>query len=328
MKNKKLDIVFNPKIHTHEIAFLKWLGTPQVFPYFWTQKYNDMKIQIFFDSVKDMPYVIHCAKRLYFPKIKYFCFCKSMNIWYYKGLYKSLLVENDYHSPHRYFTATFQVEEDDILFDIGAAEAWVTLENIDKIKHAYIFETDPKWIQALNATFEQYRDKVTIVNKYVSNIDSENTIRLDSFFKSESCNIFIKLDVEGAEKAVLSGMKDVIKHNKSKLVVCTYHQNDDAEFFENWFKNNDYETQFSNGYMFFPLPKMKKEKEFGEPSLRKGILRCWKNSDYPNIVDDTNNLYEFEAANKKIYTSRSTPKAPFINVLARICHWVNRKIYW
>jgi 16S rRNA A1518/A1519 N6-dimethyltransferase RsmA/KsgA/DIM1 with predicted DNA glycosylase/AP lyase activity len=40
---------------------------------------------------------------------------------------------------------------------------------VSGVNRIYMFEYDKEWIAALETTFEPYKDKVEIINKYVSN---------------------------------------------------------------------------------------------------------------------------------------------------------------
>ncbi len=74
------------------------------------------------------------------------------------------------------------VKDNDILSDIGAAEGNFSLSVIDKVQHVYLFETDNDWIEALEKTFEPWKEKVSIIHKFVGNKDTDTCITLDSFF--------------------------------------------------------------------------------------------------------------------------------------------------
>lgn len=299
--------MYNNKFISHqhdnyelERAYLKWYCFLKPFPYFWTEKYKSINVECAFDDKKNLPYVIHSGKRLYFAKTNYRLFTKKINILFAKQTYKNLCIESDVNSPHRYTTETFNVGTGDVLFDVGAAEAWFTLDNIEKISHAYIFEADIKWLAALEATFEPYKHKVTIINKFAADRDGDNFVRLDSVFKESGCSVFIKLDVEGAESDVIKGIGYLTENNNVKLAICTYHKEHDSERFKQYFEEKDYKTQLSNGYMLFPMPNWSNEQSFGKPSFRKGILRVWKRAQFPSVEAEKNFLKQEEALCRKL----------------------------
>ena len=76
-----------------------------------------------------------------------------------------------------------------------------------------------------------YKDKVTIIQKFLGGEDSENTVTLNSLFdKISKESFFVKMDIEGAEESVIQGSKDFLKsQNKIKLACCTYHRANHAE---------------------------------------------------------------------------------------------------
>lgn len=81
--------------------------------------------------------------------------------------YRGLLIEQDKRSAHRYVDS-YEELKGKTLLDIGAAEAIFTLDTIEYMDHAYLFECDESWIEALEVTFAPYKEKITIVRKYVS----------------------------------------------------------------------------------------------------------------------------------------------------------------
>jgi FkbM family methyltransferase len=58
--------------------------------------------------------------------------------------------------------------------------------------------------------------KITTLDKFA---DEQNLKRLD----------FVKADIEGAERDMLAGAKNVLKELAPKLALCTYHLSDDPE---------------------------------------------------------------------------------------------------
>jgi len=225
------------------------------FPYEWTKKYNAAVIKVFFDEKQGMSYVLHKNKKLFFPKS-----------WTHTQIaqgYNGLLLEQDTDSPHRYEAEKYTVRQGDIIADIGAAEGIWALENIEVAKTAYLFECEKIWIEALEKTFQPWKEKTIIANNYVSNITKSNKIKLDDFFKNKPVN-FIKADIEGAEKSMLLGASETLKNNKRlKLLLCAYHNRNDASDLNAILKKAGFETEFSKGYMIFE-----------DTVLRRGILRA------------------------------------------------------
>ena len=85
--------------------------------------------------------------------------------------------------------------------------------HIEKLSEVYLFEPDEEWVEALNATFEPWIRKVTLVNKYLGKNISENSDTINNILQDTSVD-FIKIDVEGHELKVLEGAKEYIsKYN-------------------------------------------------------------------------------------------------------------------
>ena len=106
-----------------------------------------------------------------------------------------------------------------------------SLEIIEEAKHVYLFEQNESWLEAIRATFEPWKDKVTIVQKYVSNRNSPKEQKLDDFFRDKPDeHLFIKMDIEGAERRALAGCEQLFRDcKKIDFAICTYHLHDDEE---------------------------------------------------------------------------------------------------
>jgi len=195
-----------------------------VFPYEFQDKYIAENIEVFDDLEKGLPYVLQDGKRLYFKK--------RWGKRKIRNLFNLLSKEQDIQSPHHYLTDQFRFEEGDILVDAGAAEGNFALSIVEKAAKIILFEADKEWIEPLNATFEPWKDKVVIVNKYISNVTNPTNTTLDEYFSSGEPVTFLKIDVEGAESRLLEGSKRLLAANtKLKVAVCTYHkQDDEGEF--------------------------------------------------------------------------------------------------
>ncbi len=250
-------------VNNEERAALNYLEKNAlcVFPYPFQHNYHREDISVYKDEALNLKYVLTDGKRLYFKRKS-----SSRGI---KRNYNYLLIEQDLNSPHRYLNNDFDVEDNDILVDVGAAEGNLALSVIEKVKKVYLFETDENWIEALRATFAPWKDKVEIINKFVSDKNNERTVSLDKFFKDRENYTFLKIDVEGAENEVLNGCEDVLSSEiPLKVAVCCYHRPNDEFLFHERLLKRGFSTSFSHGYMIFDEPKT-----FFPPYLRKGVLR-------------------------------------------------------
>lgn len=174
------------------------------------------------------------------------------------------------NTPHRYLEPDvdgIDIPEGAVLLDIGAAEGFFGIRHIEKCKKVYFFEYDERWLTYLEKTCEPFRDKIEIVRGFVG--DRENDIRLDDFFENREKPSFIKMDVEGAEGAVLRGMPRLLESTDPlTLLICTYHRQEDWEHYYEILKDR-FDIHSSSGFywdMIDPNP----------PFFRRGIMRAVK----------------------------------------------------
>ncbi|TBV25505.1 dimethyladenosine transferase [Meridianimaribacter sp. CL38] len=235
-----------------------------VFPYSFINTYKALEIQVIDDEELGLKYVWHQHKRLYFKR--------SMSSNGIKNLYRGLLIDQDKKSPHLYLTSTFRLTENDVVADIGAAEGNFTLSNIETIKKAYIFESDIEWVEALEATFSPWKEKVEIINKFVTNCDSDTSLNISSFYQKHDDISFFKVDIEGEEYNFLNAASSIFKANVNvKIAICTYHkQNDEVQFTE-MLRSLGFSIELSDGYMIFFY-----DKKIKPPYLRRGLIRAIK----------------------------------------------------
>lgn len=246
------------------LSYIKEKGVKH-FPLPLSDKYKLSDIKICKDDSCGLYYILHDGKKLYFSR--------ELTSHQVRHIYNFLLMEQDPESPHCYLSPSFELEDNCILFDIGAAEAFFSLCMIDKVKEVYIFETETRWIEALEKTFEPWAHKVRIINKYVSDTDSASTVKIDSVTQAFSNEkLFLKLDVEGAERIVIKGAKETLKSNlfDIKTSICTYHKQNDHEELSSIMHNLGYSTETSMNYMLFA------DATFAPPFFRRGLIRCKK----------------------------------------------------
>ena len=237
-----------------------------IFPYDFVKKYNPLDIDVFFDEAAKMKYILHDNKRMYFPR-----FWDASSI---RSYYTGLCIEQDVASPHRYETPEYTVKEGDVIADIGAAEGIWALTYAEKAEKIYLFECEKDWITALKKTFEPWQEKVTIVHKYISNITKNEYITLDDFVNGKKIN-FIKADIEGMELHLLEGgVKTLTDADDVKLLLCAYHNQDDAEKLRSFLEAKRFTVENTKGYMLFIW-----DTTLREPYIRRGLLRAKNNRD-------------------------------------------------
>jgi len=257
--NERLSIVENLK----KLSLVFPYYSSFVFPYAFVQKYNPKEIDVFFDPESRMRYVLYKGEKLFFP-VKW-------GIKEIKDYVNELLMGQDNLSPHLYHDDGFYVEEGDVIADMGAAEGFWALSYARKAKKIYLFERDKRWIPALQKTFEPWKEKVEIINKFVSDTNSRDTITLDEFVEGGELN-FIKADIEGFEIQMLKGgINTLSKQNNLRLLLCTYHKENDAAELERILRSYNFTTSFTKGFMI-----MIWDKELSPPYLRRGLIRAKK----------------------------------------------------
>lgn len=218
--------------------------------------------EVFFDERKHLYYTIFEGKRLYFAQSYKFSIING------KKYACDLWQEQDLNSPHLYEADGITVEDGDVLVDAGVCEGNFSLHNIDKVSKLYLIECNTDWLEALKATFEPYKDKVVLCNKFLSDRDTDQTITLNSLVK-EPVN-FIKMDIEGEEINALKGAARVFANSTNiKCSICCYHKHGDEKKIRNILQEYGLITSTSKGYMLF----LWDNEIWSNPELRRGIVR-------------------------------------------------------
>lgn len=244
---------------------IKYLRTHKFasFPFRWTQKYDTFMPEVHKDPLNNHYYVVFEHKRMYFPK----GYNETKAIW----SYRSILKEQDGESPHLYLTKDFDVEQDSIVIDAGVAEGNFALSVVERAKQLFLIECESEWMEALRLTFEPWKEKVVFIQKFMSDVEGDETVSIDSLVtprKGEK--YFVKLDIEGFEQKALAGMKNLVASgNPLKLNVCTYHQPEAFDEISAIVENDGFRWQVTKGFVLFFQP--------GEaPSFRKVLIRAEK----------------------------------------------------
>lgn len=247
------------------LRYIKKKGL-ELFPFFWADKYSPLKVKVYMDDACGLQYVLHDNKRLYYKR--------GLNPSDIQLSYTALSIEQDKKSAHCYLTDSFDLDDGSILFDLGAAEGIFALSVIERVEKVYLFESDPEWIEPLRKTFEPWKDKVEIINKYASSQDSDHSITIDTVLKdTEKASLFLKVDVEGAEKDVIRGASKTLDSDrfKVKAAVCTYHYHHDYNELCSLMDSIGYKAEHSKSYMlcFYSKPLV-------YPFFRRALIYCYK----------------------------------------------------
>lgn len=255
-------------LEKREIAyFLQRYGLWNVFPYKFCFNYLlKAAILIRYDKKENLYYAKRNGKKL---------FLKQNTLTEAVSYYNSILCEQDKNSPHFYNKDAMNGE---CFFDCGAAEGFLALDVVDKFERIYIFEADKEWVHVLEKTFAPYKNKVKIVNGFLSDEKTDETISLDIFMKENNIDvskpICIKMDVEGNESKLINGAKTCICNaERLHLIICTYHKQNDAEELLRQIENFEGKIQYeySKGYMIVFYAD-----DFYPPFLRKGVVHIKK----------------------------------------------------
>ena len=244
----------------------KVISTRDIQVYYFDEAKKYESHEVFYDKDADLNYTLFEGKRLYLSR--------TFNRYVMrdgKRYVGDLYWEQDLNSPHIYESDNVFVKENSVVVDAGACEGNFSLHNIEKIRKLYLIECNEEWVEALKHTFKPYADRVVICNKFLTNYDSDTTIRLDSLVNEDI--IFLKMDIEGAEIDALEGGTDILQNSKEVACsICSYHRHDDEKRLKEYLVARGFETEVSKGYMLYLYDKYVCE----NPELRRGIVRGCK----------------------------------------------------
>ena len=247
---------------------IKWWKTHEISVFNQHIKADDTFDKVYIDEICNLPYINFETvggefRKMYFPNE--YIFYNQDN----EKFVPNILREQQPTSPHLYIKGKHKVNPGDIVIDAGVCEGNFALRYVDICSKMYLFEPEEMWREPLYQTFKDYGDKVEIIPKFVSDTTGGGNISIDDALPDlKGENIFLKMDIEGAEPKALRGAKKILTNNKVKASVCTYHNADDLIKVKGIFQNYGYKTSTSAGYMVFIYdPDIFKTADF-----RKGIV--------------------------------------------------------
>ncbi len=228
-----------------------------IFPHPFTDKYKNYSIDVFYDDIVGLHYVLYMGKRMYMKR--------GMSENEVRNYVRDLYKEQDKESPHHY---DYSVDEiaGKCIADLGAAEGIFSLSVIDEAKKLYLFECEPAWLEALRATFKPYKDKVEIIPKFVDAKSAESTIAIDDYFSDKQLD-FVKADIEGFEVPMLEGAKNQLNKMQT-LLLCAYHKANAEKDITDILDKYGYNITTTSGYMLFFYDEF-----LDEPFVRRGVVK-------------------------------------------------------
>ena len=252
--NKDIDIINHIEyLKTHDISIFN------------NEKMNKMadrvRFEIEYDDKSGLLFSYWNEKKIYLKR--------SFNQKMAESYLRSIFIEQMHESPHSYKQVGYDISNGDVVVDIGAAEGFFSLDCIDIAKKVYIIECDEEWIEALEYTFLPYKEKTIIIPKKIGSVSDAEYITLDEINNIELIN-FIKMDIEGAEYEALCGAEKVLQMDGVKMLICTYHNSEDAGIISSVLLENHFQVGFTRGYMVFLF------EENMIPEFRHGVLFATK----------------------------------------------------
>lgn len=177
--------------------------------------------------------------------------------------------------------------EGDVVFDLGAAYGVVSALAAAKGCKVYSFEPSCSTLPFLEKTKSLYINNIGIINKAVGNVDGVikfidtgayggnrvavngesvqngiievESVTLDAFVEENNISRvdFIKADIEGSERDMLKGARNVLREHSPKLSLCTYHYPEDKEVMKKLIleANPDYVIEHSQCKLFAYVPE-------------------------------------------------------------------------
>jgi len=237
--------------------------------YCFIQEYHYRIVHVLWDKRKQLHYVLHHGRKLYFKK--------GMSKFKIRELYNALCIEQDVRSPHSYFSFPLHYHETDVAADIGAAEGMWALDIIDKVKTIYLFECEDSWIEALYATFEPWNEKVHIVKKIITDYTDKKHTTLDDYFCNQNnYPTIIKADIEGEEIAGMKGAQKLLSQHIRYAILCTYHNFDDFMILSDMMTKKHFKIQPSEGYITAIYSEPNYDVKDISKIFRKGVIHAFK----------------------------------------------------
>jgi len=175
--------------------------------------------------------------------------------------FEMVIVESFYPDNwHYYELPQTKVGLDDIVVDCGAAEGLFSFLVFKRCKKVYLIEPHPIFIRSLQKTFEKTNNVELLqyalsedesiahlmnngISSTISNKITDINVRVTTidklFFERNIPVSYLKIDLEGYDYSAIVGAEKLIKQNKPKIAITTYHQIEHARKISSFLKMID-----------------------------------------------------------------------------------------
>lgn len=244
------------------VESMRHTGHAQSYPMQLTEKHTAASAEVQYDEQRDMLYVVHHGKRMYYPR--------EYSVQEVCAAYQYCCIEQDVESPHRYLDEQFLIEPGSVVLDAGAAEGNFALDIVEHAEKVYLVECEEKWIEALQATFLPYKEKTVIIPKMLGNQVDDKWTTVDEIAGEDRID-FIKMDVEGCEADALLGAENTFRRNRNmKCVIATYHVAGMGERVKRFLEEHHFSVDYTPGYILYKNYEM----PVWEHELRHALVRA------------------------------------------------------
>lgn len=215
----------------------------ELFSYFFAKSYSQKAMscidKIEKGSEMNKIYFKGQLKPLFYPKVMSIQSLKQVIV-------ESFFIDN----WHYYEIPQTSVYYDDVVVDCGAAEGLFSFLLSHRCKRLFIIEPLPDFIQCLNETFKTDKN-IEILPLAISDLETTASILADGISSTLITNVngidvtvttldklffekgipisYIKIDLEGYDYKALLGAENLIRKNKPKIAVTTYHKFEHSE---------------------------------------------------------------------------------------------------
>ena len=141
-------------------------------------------------------------------------------------------------------------------FDIGASDGYYSLlyRKFNSEGMIYLFEAQTRFKIEQEEHFRLNGFKIDYqhYDKFVSNLDNDKNISIDTLFQKKNETLFFKIDVDGGELDVLNGMKNTAIQNNCYFIIETHTKQLEIDCL-NFLQALGYKTKIINQgwYRFF-----------------------------------------------------------------------------